>query len=138
MARILIVDDDSDIHAALTPVLEQEGHEVSSAYNAEEGIQMIRAEKPDLMILDVLMPTEYEGFEMAREVREKLGLRDLPIMILSAVHELKKVPYRFAPDETYLPVDVFVDKPLYPKQLCDKVRELLGEPRLQADDETPL
>jgi two-component system alkaline phosphatase synthesis response regulator PhoP len=138
MARILIVDDDADVHEGLGPVLRDEGFEVASAYNADEGIEAINAEKPDLLILDVLMPTEYEGFEMAREVRGALKLRDLPIIILSAVHQVKEVPYRFAPDETYLPVDVFMDKPVDPRQLCDKVRELLGEPRAEADAEVPL
>ena len=130
MAKVLIVDDDPDMHEALRIVLQSEGFEVRSAYNAEQGIETIEAEPPDLVILDVLMPTDYEGFEMARQVREELKRHDLPILILSAVHELKKVPYRFTPHETYLPVDVFMDKPVDTHQLCDKIRELLGEPRI--------
>ena len=127
MAKILIVDDDEDIHQAYGMILEANGFEVCSAYNAEEGIEKIRSEKPDLVVLDVLMPRDYEGFEVARKVREELKWHELPILMLSAVHTSKKVPYRFAPDNVYLPVDVFLDKPVEPKDLVEKIREMLGE-----------
>ncbi|MCK5526130.1 MAG: response regulator, partial [Candidatus Latescibacteria bacterium] len=92
MAKILIVDDEEDIHQAYGMILEANGFEVCSAYDAEEGIEKIQSEKPDLVVLDVLMPRDYEGFEVARKVREELKLRDLPILMLSAVHQVKKVP----------------------------------------------
>ena len=126
MAKILIVDDEEDIHQAYGMILEANGFEVCSAYDAEEGIEKIRSEKPDLVVLDVLMPRDYEGFEVALKVREELKLRELPILMLSAVHEVKKVPYRFAPDDAYLPVDFFLDKPVEPKDLVEKIREMLG------------
>jgi len=138
MVKVLIIDDDRDLHRSLGWFLEQEGFEVCSAYDADEGLERIKSEAPDVAILDVLMPTEYEGFAVAQAVREELGLRDLPIIILSAVHEVRKVPYRFAPDETYLPVDVFLDKPVDPAHLCAKVRELLGEGPPRVEDEPPL
>lgn len=127
MAKILIVDDEEDIHQAYGMILEANGFEVCSAYDAEEGIEKIRSEKPDLVVLDVLMPRDYEGFEVARKVREELKLRDLPILMLSAVHQVKKVPYRFAPDDVYLPVDFFLDKPVEPKDLVERIREMLNE-----------
>ena len=127
MAKILIVDDDEDVQQTHRMVLEADGFEVCSAYNAEEGIEKIQSEKPDLVVLDVLMPRDYEGFEVARKVREDLKLRELPILMLSAVHHVKKVPYRFAPDDVYLPVDFFLDKPVEPKDLVERIREMLGE-----------
>ena len=127
MAKILIVDDDEDVQQTHRMVLEAEGFEVCSAYNAEEGIEKIQSEKPDLVVLDVLMPRDYEGFEVARKVREELKLRELPILMISAVHQVKKVPYRFAPDDVYLPVDFFLDKPVTPKDLVGKIREMLNE-----------
>jgi len=129
MAKVLIVDDDADLQEATALLLEKSGFEVCSAYNADEGLEKVRSEKPDLVILDVLMPTEYEGFEAARRIREDLGLRDLPILMLTAVHAMKKVPYRFAPDEKWLPVDVFLDKPVQPDVLIEKIQELLGTAR---------
>jgi hypothetical protein len=53
----------------------------------------------------------------------------VPIIMLSNIHSIKKVPYRFAPDETYLPVDVFLDKPIEPEGLVETINELLGERR---------
>jgi len=107
-------------------VLEENGFSVVSAYGPEEGLQMVRSEKPDLIILDVLMPDNFEGFDVARTIREDLNLRELPIILLTAVHVEKKVPYRFAPHEEYLPVDYFYDKPVQPEVLVAKVKELLN------------
>jgi len=87
---------------------------------------MVVSEKPALVILDVMMPNDYEGFELARAIREDLGKKDLPIILLTAVHTAKKVPYRFGPDDQYLPVDCFYDKPVEPKVLLNKVKELLN------------
>jgi DNA-binding response OmpR family regulator len=126
MAKILIIDDDRDFQETTASILKQKGFEPSSAYTPEEGIEKVKSEKPDLIILDVLMPTDYEGFEVARKIREELKLINLPIIILSAVHQIKKVPYRFGPDENYLPVDFFIDKPAKPEMLVDKINELLN------------
>jgi len=126
MSKILIVDDDKDLQDMTRLVLEEKGFSVVSAYGPEEGLQMVQSEKPDLIILDVLMPDNYEGFDVARTIREKLGLRELPIILLTAVHMEKKVPYRFAPHEEYLPVDYFFDKPVQPEVLVTKVKELLN------------
>lgn len=126
MPKILIVDDDKDFQDITRLVLENNGFSVVSAYGPEEGLRMVQSEKPDLMILDVLMPDNYEGFDVARKVREELKLRELPVVLLTAVHGEKKVPYRFAPHEEYLPVDYFFDKPVQPEVLVGKVKELLN------------
>jgi len=126
MLKILVIDDDKDLQDIMSLVLEENGFSVVSAYGPEEGLQMVRSEKPDLIILDVLMPDDFEGFDVARTIREELGLRGLPIILLTAVHVEKKVPYRFAPHEEYLPVDYFFDKPVQPEVLVAKVKELLN------------
>jgi DNA-binding response OmpR family regulator len=126
MQKILIIDDDKDFQDAVRLVLEDHGFDVASAYGPEEGTEKIQSEKPDLVILDVLMPTNYEGFDVARKIREELKMKELPILLLTAVHSEKKVPYRFAPHEEYLPVDYFMDKPVEPNVLVEKVNELLN------------
>ena len=126
MLKILVIDDDKDLQDIMSLVLEENGFSVVSAYGPEEGLQMVRSEKPDLIILDVLMPDNFEGFDVARTIREDLNLRELPIILLTAVHVEKKVPYRFAPHEEYLPVDYFFDKPVQPEVLVAKVKELLN------------
>jgi len=129
MAKILVIDDDPDFVLAVRMALEAHGFEVEEAATAEEGIEKVLSVQPDLVILDVMMPTGYEGFEAARAIREEHGLKDLPLVILTSLHGKRQVPYRFAPDETYLPVDVFLDKPIEPGALVDTINELLGERR---------
>jgi len=126
MAKILIVDDDFDFRNICRICLEKEGFDVTEAANADEGFDKVQSEKPDLLILDVLMPSDYEGFVLARRIREELGMHKLPIVMLTAVHGIKKVPYRFAPDDTWLPVDSFLDKPADPCTLAQTVKEALG------------
>ena len=126
MPKILVVDDDKDIQETMRIILEKSGFEVASAYNPEEGLAEVQAQKPDLVVLDVLMPSNYEGFDVARKIREELKMRDLPIIMLTAVHDVKKVSYRFAPNEEWLPVDYFFDKPVEPTVLVAKIREILN------------
>jgi len=136
MTKILVIDDDPDFLLAVRMVLEAHDFEMEAAMTPGEGISKILSVKPDLVILDIMMPTGYEGFEVAREIREKHKLIDLPILMLTSIHSTKKVPYRFAPDEDYLPVDVFLDKPIEPEQLVDTIQEMLG--RRREEPEHPL
>jgi DNA-binding response OmpR family regulator len=129
MAKILIIDDDPDFNYVFQMVLEANDFEVDTATTPEEGINKVLSIEPDLVVLDVMMPTGYEGFDVAREIREKHNLTELPIVILTNVHNVREVPYRFAPDEDYLPVDVFLDKPVDPESLVDIIKEMLGERR---------
>jgi CheY-like chemotaxis protein len=129
MTKILVIDDDPDFILAVRMALEAHGFEVEEALSPEEGIEKVLNVRPGAVILDVMMPTGYEGFEVALAIREEHGLKDLPIVILTSLHGKRQVPYRFAPDETYLPVDVFLDKPIEPEALVETVKELLGDRR---------
>jgi len=129
MSKILVIDDDPDFILAVRMVLEAHDFEVEEATTPEEGIAKVVSTDPDLVILDVMMPTDYEGFQVARAIREEHGRMELPIVILTNVHRARKVPYRFAPDQEYLPVDLFLDKPIEPEQLVATVQEMLGERR---------
>ena len=129
MAKILVIDDDPDFLLAVQMVLDAHDFEMEEATTPKEGVSKVLSVEPDLVILDVMMPTGYEGFQVVRDIREKHNLMDLPILMLTSIHSTKKVPYRFAPDEDYLPVDVFLDKPIEPEQLVDTIQEMLGERR---------
>jgi two-component system alkaline phosphatase synthesis response regulator PhoP len=128
MTKILIIDDDEDLQYATRMVLEKHGFEVASAYNPDEGIEKVQSEKPDLVLLDVIMPNDFEGFDVAKKIREELNMKELPIILLTAIHVNKKVPYRFAPHEEWLPVDYFYDKPIDPDVLVAKIKEFLNIP----------
>lgn len=127
--KIFVIDDDEDHLLATQLALEAHGFEVYTTTDAGEGIEKVLSDPPDLLILDVIMETAYQGFEVARALREQHQVRELPIIMLSNIHSLKKVPYRFAPDETYLPVDLFLDKPVDEEVLVRTIRDVLGELR---------
>ena len=129
MARILIIDDDPDIVMAVRLCLQSAGHEVFDARNSEKGLSLLEEIKPDLIILDVMMDSATEGFQTALKLRSPDSTSPLaaysriPIVMLTALHSTTDL--RFAPDQDYLPVDVFIDKPIDPDVLISKVNALL-------------
>jgi two-component system alkaline phosphatase synthesis response regulator PhoP len=129
MRKILVVDDDADFVDATRLVLESKGYLIEVANFPGEAMKALRENVYDLVVLDVMLPTGFEGFEIARAIREDLKLPKLPIIILSSVHEEKNVPYRFQPDENFLPVDVVLDKPIKPALLVETVERLLVDNR---------
>ena len=131
MAKILIIDDDPDIILTTRMCLEQKGHEVIDAKNGREGLERIKIDSPDLIILDVMMDTATEGFQLALQLRQPDPSSDLaeyskiPILMLTAIHST--TPLRFETDVDYLPVELFVDKPIDPDDLVNKVDWVLSE-----------
>lgn len=131
MAKILVVDDDVDICTAVRMSLESAGHKVIEASSGQEGIKKIKSEHPDLIILDVMMETRTEGFQLALKLRspdpssEFADYRDIPILMLTSIHST--TPLRFEPEIDYLPVELFVDKPIEPDDLIKKVDWILAK-----------
>jgi CheY-like chemotaxis protein len=128
--QILVVDDDIDQRLTLRLPLEAAGYQVSEAKNAVEGLEMVKKVKPDLIILDVMMDSATAGFQLALELHSpdpKSAYKEFlntPIIMLTAIHTT--TPLRFSPDEDYLPVQNFLEKPVDPDVLLVKVKELLG------------
>lgn len=87
-ARILVVDDDMDVINVLQPMLTNEGYEVFTAYNKQEGLEIARRIKPDLAILDVMMTTQYEGFELAKEFQEDQELMNIATLMETSIEVL--------------------------------------------------
>jgi CheY-like chemotaxis protein len=83
MKRLLIVDDEFAIIEALQDILSMEGYEVVTAYNGKEGLRLIEAAKPNLVLLDLMMPV-MDGREMLQRMREDPKLRDIPVVVMSA------------------------------------------------------
>lgn len=129
MAKILIVDDDPDLVLAVRLCLESAGYQIAEAKNGTLGLEKIKADRPDLIILDVMMDTTTEGFQLALKLRspdhtsEYEAFSRIPILMLTSIHDTTSL--RFGPEEDYLPVDAFVDKPIEPDDLLEKVTALL-------------
>jgi CheY-like chemotaxis protein len=76
-----------------------------------------------------MMPSDNEGFEVVRSIREEHKLKDLPIIVLTNVHKSRGTSYRFAPDQDYLPVQAFLDKSTDSDAVIDAIKQALGERR---------
>lgn len=83
--KILIVDDDIDVITIIETILKKEGYTVISANDKKEGMRKIREEKPDLAILDVMMTTHYEGFELAKEINDDAELSKMPVLMQTSI-----------------------------------------------------
>ena len=121
--KILIIDDDVDLVEANKIVLEANSYKVFTAYNGQEGMDRFKEVLPDLVILDVSMERRDEGFYVCQRIRSCPEIGQVPIIMITAIHQSTK--FRFSPDtdENYLPADEFLDKPVNPStlvQLVDK------------------
>ena len=126
MAKILIIDDDPDIVESTKVVLESKGYKVISASTGKDGVSKARQEKPDIILLDVMMEYSSAGFDVSRELKKDDGLKDIPILMLTAVKDKTGLDFKKeAGDKAWLPVDDYCDKPLKPDELLTKVEQLL-------------
>ena len=125
--KILIVDDDPDITYTMQMILESHGYQVDSAVNSDTARSKMEQEKPNLIILDVMMDTMHEGFDFDRELKHHPEYKDIPILMLTAVKERFGIDFKpEAGDQEWLPVEEFLDKPVKPPVLLEKVEKLLG------------
>ncbi len=133
--KILVVDDDPDIVESIRMVLQSADYEVEDAASMKEGLDKTQQWRPDLILLDVMMPDGTEGFHFVWKLRNEfpVELSNTPIVILSAIHNTTKL--RFYPDKgdgtyepgEFLPVQGFIDKPAEPSVLLAKIRGTLEE-----------
>ncbi|MHC4215498.1 MAG: response regulator transcription factor [Planctomycetota bacterium] len=125
-AKIVVVDDDQDILDSLQVILEAKQYIVVTAADKDEGMEKIQAEKPDLAILDVMMATWQDGFEMARELKKDPQFENMPILMLTGVKDKTGIGFKSAAgDPTWLPVDGYLEKPVNPDTLLREVEKLL-------------
>jgi CheY-like chemotaxis protein len=125
-AKILIVDDDLDLTKALKTTLESEQYSVVTAADRTEGMEKVKIEEPDLIILDVMMSTWEDGFEMARALKKNPQFKDISILMMTAVKDKTGIDFKStAGDPTWCPVDGFLDKPVDLDVLLAEVRKLL-------------
>lgn len=124
--KILVIDDDPDILDALAMILQSQGYQVVTARDGVEGLANLKAEKPDLMILDLLMP-KMDGFAVCKELQDPRWskYKDIPILILTSVRE--EASRRRYELETGLELDVddYVEKPVSPDILLKRVGKLI-------------
>ena len=126
MKKILIVDDDRDVFESMKIVLEAQGYGVEWATNGAEALGKAKSCKPDLMILDVMMNTDDEGFQVSYRMKQDGQLSSIPIIMVTSIGSKTGFSFDRNRDQDFLPVNEFLEKPVNPKVLIDKVRENLG------------
>ncbi len=127
MARkILIVDDDSDFVEAVTMILKSKKFEVVAAYDGKEGIDKVKAERPNLVVLDVMMP-EKDGYTVCKELKSDPEWSHIPILLLTAV--ASHVPTTRYTQQMGMETeaDDYIDKPVEPEVLVKRVETLLSK-----------
>jgi DNA-binding response OmpR family regulator len=128
-AKILIIDDDPDFRDAITPILESVLYDVSTASNPKEGREKILMDKPDLILMDVMMDSLFDGFSLCHAVKtgkEFHDVKDTPIIFISAVRELTGVRFQIgAENQGMRGPDDYLDKPVKPDVLLDRIARLL-------------
>ena len=122
---VLLVDDDADFLEIHGKLLSEHGYRVFSALCGSECLDLVYTNKPDLIILDMMMESEVIGFHLSRELRNCEHTKNIPLVMITSVNE--KIPFRVEPDQTWLPVDALIEKPVDPLLLIDVVGKILRE-----------
>ncbi|MBU4264222.1 MAG: response regulator [Proteobacteria bacterium] len=140
--KILVVDDEPDIRTFISAVLEEHGYETIGANNGVEGLELLRKETPDLVLLDLMMPKK-SGISMFQELRKDPNLSNIPVVVQTGVSEVTGVDFRNfmyqqpLRDEKkfvestgltkYTIPDGYIEKPIDPDELIKAVKKALKE-----------
>lgn len=122
--RILVIDDDPVFVESMKTILESKDYQVLTAFDGDIGLQKVREEKPDLVLLDIIMPTQ-DGFHVCEEIKKDPQLADIPVVMLTSFAQKK--------GETDIPVSAgleleaegYIDKPVDPEELLRYVGKML-------------
>ncbi|MGA1840108.1 MAG: two-component system response regulator [bacterium] len=126
-AKILLIDNDIDFIEMNKAVLEHNGFEVVFAYNSREGYELARLEKPDLIVLDLMMEEHDSGFTLAKRLKQDPAMKHTPVLMLTAVADRTGFEFSQDKDGYWMKTDAFIDKPCPPKDLMTKIKEMLSK-----------
>jgi len=123
-AKILVVDDDPDFVEIMRTILEANSYEVVTAANGNQAMAQVKAQRPDLMILDIMMSTVLDGLDVSEKLAQDPDARYMPVVMVSSIAE---TPYAHVfPMGEQPHMDAWLSKPVDPAALLAKVAELLG------------
>ncbi len=145
--KVLVIDDDENTVKFLSVALEENGYQALGAYDGKEGLEMIKSENPDLIILDVMMPKK-TGFTLFQSLRKSEEHKDLPVIMLTGVadslagldaesddtfmrpfdnlREKLRLKIQELKEEGLIKPDMFIDKPIDPEQVIERVKDIIG------------
>ena len=124
--RILVVDDEPDFCSIVQSQLEKEGFEVEIAYNGIEGLEKVRANPPDAIVLDIMMP-EMDGYQVCKKLKADEKFTDIPVILLTAVaSHVTSTRYSHA-DGMSTEADDYIAKPASAEEITESIKRLLEE-----------
>lgn len=124
MAKILVVDDDPDFVRLTRRILQSKGYEVVTAASGQQALAVMRKEKPDLVLLDIMMSYILDGLDVSREMAQDPQLRDVPVIMVTSLTGARAQGVMPAGSE-YIPVDEWIHKPIDPDALLARIEEML-------------
>jgi len=125
VAKILIADDDPDFVQIMHTILTSEGYDVVSASNGDEALRIMREDGIDVVLLDVMMASVLDGVGVAHEMQNDPALKGIKIMMISSI--ISSPHAAMFPTDEYIPMDVWITKPVQPDDLLSKIARLIGE-----------
>jgi len=123
-AKILVVDDDIDFVESVKTVLESKPYEVIVAYEGDEGLRKAREEKPDLILLDIIMPVK-DGFIAAEQLKKDPQLSSIPVVILTSFSSRRQETSIGVSRGLTLEAEDYIEKPIKPDELLNRVEQYL-------------
>jgi CheY-like chemotaxis protein len=123
-SKILVVDDDPDFVEITRTILLKEGYEVITAANGDQALAKVRADKPDLILLDIMMTTILDGVNVSQKLREAPELRQIPLIMVSSIANTEYA--ELFPTDEHLHVDRWLSKPIQPDELLSAVARFVG------------
>ncbi len=123
MTKILVVDDDPDFVNLTRRILQTQNYEVLTASSGEKALAAMRKEKPDLVLLDIMMAYILDGLDVSREMAEDAELKDIPVIMVTSLTGARA--QMSLPSDEYIPVEDWIHKPIDPDQLLARIKETL-------------
>jgi CheY-like chemotaxis protein len=123
MAKVLVVDDDPDFVEITRTILESHGYDVNTAANGDAALSSMRADLPDLVLLDVMMSTVLDGLNLSHVMSEDSVLSKVPIVMVSSIADSPSAG--MFPTDEYIPIDAWISKPVQPDDLLNKVAQFI-------------
>lgn len=125
MAKIMVVDDDPDFVEIMRTILIAHGYQVITAANGEQALAQMRADKPDLVLLDVMMSYVLDGLDVSQDMANDPELKRIPIIMVSSLTSTQHA--EMFPTDMYIPVDHWITKPVQAEELLTKIADLLKQ-----------
>ena len=123
--KVLLVDDDHELIDSMTDLLTLEGYTVMSANDGKVGLAIAEKERPNIIILDIMMTHNTEGIELCRTIKGKAELKNTPIIMLTGISREMRLPFTFETDMEWLPAEMIMEKPVSPATLLSSVNNII-------------